>query len=292
MVLQTGAPGGVTALFVRGGESNYNTVLLDGIPLNEPGGTFNFNNLTTENIERIEIVRGANSALFGSDAMSSVVQLFTNRGAAARRRRHRRVSAQIDGGSYGTLHATAAASGVARQIRLLGGGGPLLRPTTACRTARSTTRRVSANVGTALGANAMLRVIVRGELGKTGTPGQTAYGRPDLDAFYEHHDVVGGITFDQQVNRAFHQRATYSLTVVEAGLDQPDRGSAVYAVVRRARVALRVVRLHVRQPHDAAPSLRELPGGLARRPMPVARATTASRRWPTGTASARSSTTA
>ena len=82
MVIQTGGPGGVTGLFVRGGESNYNTVLVDGIPVNEPGGTFNFNNLTTEQVERVEMVRGANSALFGSDAMSSVVQIFTKRGVA------------------------------------------------------------------------------------------------------------------------------------------------------------------------------------------------------------------
>jgi len=79
MVVRTGGVGAVTSLFVRGGESNYNKVLLDGIPLNEPGGTFNFSNLTTDDLERIEIVRGSQSALFGSDAMSSVVQLFTKR---------------------------------------------------------------------------------------------------------------------------------------------------------------------------------------------------------------------
>src|SRR5436305_311773 len=76
---RAGAPGGVTSFFVRGGESNHNKVLLDGIPLNEPGGTFNFSNLTTDNLERVEIVRGAQSALFGSDAMASVVQLFTKK---------------------------------------------------------------------------------------------------------------------------------------------------------------------------------------------------------------------
>ena len=100
-VLQTGGPGGVTSLFVRGGESNYNKVLLDGIPLNEPGGTFNFSNLTTENRRAVEVVRGAQSALFGSDAMSSVVQVFTKRGAGATSARPS-VTAQLDGGSYGT----------------------------------------------------------------------------------------------------------------------------------------------------------------------------------------------
>ncbi len=51
---------------------------------------------------------------------------------------------------------------------------------------------------------------MRGELGKTGTPGQTEYGRPDLDAYFEQNLVALGVTFDQQVTRAFRQRATYS----------------------------------------------------------------------------------
>jgi vitamin B12 transporter len=59
MVVRTGAYGGVTSLFVRGGESSYNKVLLDGIPLNEPGGTFNFSNVTSEGLQRVELVRGA-----------------------------------------------------------------------------------------------------------------------------------------------------------------------------------------------------------------------------------------
>jgi outer membrane receptor protein involved in Fe transport len=61
MMIRSGGPGTLTSLFVRGGESDYNKVLLDGIPLNEPGGTFYLNNLTTENLDRIEIVRGAYS---------------------------------------------------------------------------------------------------------------------------------------------------------------------------------------------------------------------------------------
>ena len=97
MVVRTGGPGGVTSLFVRGGESSYNKVLLDGIPLNEPGGTFNFSNVTSEGLERIEIVRGAQSALFGSDAMSSVVQMFTRRGDQRDGRPH--VSASVEGGT-------------------------------------------------------------------------------------------------------------------------------------------------------------------------------------------------
>jgi vitamin B12 transporter len=209
MVIQTGGPGGVTGLFVRGGESSYNTVLLDGIPMNEPGGTFNFNNLSTENVERIEIVRGANSALFGSDAMSSVVQLFTKR-AAAGATSTPSVSAQIDGGSYGTLHAAASASGATPVFDYSVSAS---RYSTDKRVPNSSfdNTTLSGSVGAARG-NARIRGVVRGEIGKTGTPGQTAYGRPDLDAFYEHHDAVGGLSFDQDLTRAVHQRATYSLS--------------------------------------------------------------------------------
>ena len=79
-VVRTGGLGALTSAFVRGGNSDYNKVLLDGIPLNEPGGFFNFNNFTVENLERVEVVRGPQSALFGSDAMTGVIQLFTRRG--------------------------------------------------------------------------------------------------------------------------------------------------------------------------------------------------------------------
>jgi vitamin B12 transporter len=68
-------------------------------------------------------------------------------------------------------------------------------------------------VGLVLGATATLRIIGRGELEHVGTPGQTAFARPDLDAFFERHDGVAGITFDQQVSPAFRQRAAYSLAV-------------------------------------------------------------------------------
>jgi vitamin B12 transporter len=77
LVAQTGGRGGLTSIFARGGESDYNKVLIDGVPVNAAGGLFDFASLTTENIERVEVVRGPQSALFGSDAMTSVIQLIT-----------------------------------------------------------------------------------------------------------------------------------------------------------------------------------------------------------------------
>ncbi len=80
-VVRNGSFGAATTVHLRGGESDYVQVLIDGAPVNEPGGAFDFASLTTDNIERIEIVRGPASALYGSDAVSGVIQIFTRRGS-------------------------------------------------------------------------------------------------------------------------------------------------------------------------------------------------------------------
>src|SRR5262249_62228101 len=83
MVAQTARRGGVTSLFVRGGESDYTKVLIDGVPVNDAGGSFDFADLTADNVARVELVRGAQSAVYGSDAMTGVLQLFTHRGSTS-----------------------------------------------------------------------------------------------------------------------------------------------------------------------------------------------------------------
>lgn len=80
IMVQTGSYGAVTSAFMRGGESDYVKVLVDGVPLNAPGGALNLADLSLDDIDRIEVVRGPASVLYGADAMSGVVQLFTRRG--------------------------------------------------------------------------------------------------------------------------------------------------------------------------------------------------------------------
>lgn len=106
-VLTTDAYGSVTALFLRGGQSNYVKVLIDGVPQNAPGGFYDFANLTTDNVERIEVVRGPASVLYGSDAVTGVVQIFTRDGRGAP---HGSVAAS--GGTYGSVAVeTSVAAG-------------------------------------------------------------------------------------------------------------------------------------------------------------------------------------
>src|SRR5436190_24043 len=80
-LVQSGSFGALTSLFLRGGESRYTKVLIDGVAVNAAGGFFDFSHLTTDNIDRIEIVRGPASVLYGADAISGIVQIFTRAGS-------------------------------------------------------------------------------------------------------------------------------------------------------------------------------------------------------------------
>jgi len=96
-VTQNGGRGGVSSVFVRGGEPNFTIVMIDGIKVNDPnntrGGSFDFSTLEIAEVERIEIVRGSQSAVYGSDALSGVINIITREGA-------RETSATADAG-YG-----------------------------------------------------------------------------------------------------------------------------------------------------------------------------------------------
>ncbi|MEO8194670.1 MAG: TonB-dependent receptor [Gemmatimonadales bacterium] len=117
-LVQNGSVGSVSTLFLRGGESRYTKVLIDGVAVNAPGGFFDFSHLTTDNIERIEIVRGPSSVLYGADAVSGIVQIFTRQG-----RGPISISADARAGNYGSREATLEVSGAAGPARYSVGGG-------------------------------------------------------------------------------------------------------------------------------------------------------------------------
>ena len=108
-VQATGREGAITSLMVRGGESDYNHVLIDGVRVNAAGGAYDFGRVSAGEIERVEVVRGAQSALYGSDAIGSVIQIFTKRGTPDGAPR---LSGAVEGGSFGTSRG---------DLRLLGG---------------------------------------------------------------------------------------------------------------------------------------------------------------------------
>jgi outer membrane cobalamin receptor len=112
VVNNQGRRGGLASLFVRGGESRYNKFIVDGVTVNDVGGTFDFGVVPTQEFDRIEFVRGAESALYGTDAMTSTLQTFSRTG-----------STEIpdllfgaDGGTFGTAHGYASLSGAIRKF--------------------------------------------------------------------------------------------------------------------------------------------------------------------------------
>ena len=98
-VVQTGTAGQLTSVFTRGLRSEHTQVLLDGVPINQGlQGAFNFADLVTDDIDRIEVVRGPQSTLYGPRALAGVIQIFTKQGEGTPT-----IMLSGEGGSYGTF---------------------------------------------------------------------------------------------------------------------------------------------------------------------------------------------
>ena len=107
VVNTSGQRGGITSLFVRGGESRYNKVIIDGVPVNDPGGFFDAGAVPLAGVDRIELARGAQSTLYGSEAMTSVVQVLTSEGST----RMPELRLGADGGTFSTARGYASLAG-------------------------------------------------------------------------------------------------------------------------------------------------------------------------------------
>ena len=106
-VVQTGTAGQLTSVFTRGLRSEHTQVLLDGVPINQGlQGAFDFANLTTDNIGRIEVVRGPQSTLYGPRALAGVIHLFTKEGEGTPG-----ITLSSEGGSYDTFREALESDG-------------------------------------------------------------------------------------------------------------------------------------------------------------------------------------
>lgn len=167
VVNTAGQHGGLSSLFVRGGESNYNKVIVDGVTINEPGGTFDFGTLSLAQGDRMEFVRGTQSTLYGSDAMTSVVQAWTREGST----RTPELQFGTDGGNLATWSGHASLAGTRGRFDYNLFGDQFNTNGFGINDAYSDSLE-GANVGEALSGSTSLRVRVRHSNSHTGVPGE------------------------------------------------------------------------------------------------------------------------
>jgi vitamin B12 transporter len=113
-LVQTGGPGGQTSVFMRGTNSNHTKVLVDGIDLGDPsnpGGAFDLGTFLTQDIQTVEILRGPQSGLYGSDAIGGVINIITKSGSGPPQ-----FNAGVEAGSFDTFNQAGSASGSVDQF--------------------------------------------------------------------------------------------------------------------------------------------------------------------------------
>jgi len=207
----SGQRGALTALFVRGGESRYNKVIVDGVPVNEVGGQYDFGTASLVGADRVEFMRGAQSTLYGSDAMTSVVQVFSAEGQT----RVPEFRFGAEGGTFATARGFASLAGAinrfdynvfAEQFNTEGQG-----PNGDFGLASQ-----GGNVGVNLTPKLNLRLRVRHENGRVGVQNAWVYGGvpqlpPDLDGYARDNNFLSSL--DLTYTQSAHWR--HSITGFE-----------------------------------------------------------------------------
>ena len=114
-VVQSGGPGGLTSVFIRGANAGQTKVLIDGIEVNDPStpnAAFDFGQVLTASLARVEVLRGPQSSLYGSDALGGVINVVTAEGHGPAK-----ITASLEGGSFKTFNQSLGVSGSTAQIR-------------------------------------------------------------------------------------------------------------------------------------------------------------------------------
>jgi vitamin B12 transporter len=247
----TGREGAVTSMFSRGGESDYNLVLIDGVRANQSGGIFDFGRISAADIDRVEVVRGAQSSLWGSDAMGSVVQIFTRRAVAGQ---SPELTASAEGGTFGTFRGHTAVNGGAGRAfdyhggvshRATGGAFSALLP----EDDTFEQNAIDVSAGAMLGTRGSIRGSLRYTSADGRTPGQITFGARDTGTGYETRDFSSYVSLSHAIGARLTGSATFNTFNYESRSDDAVADPfSVYAILTGTPNALfpngtRLVRL-------------------------------------------------
>jgi len=204
-VYSAGQLGGQSSLTVRGGPSDANKVLIDGSPANDIGGAFDFANLNASGYEKVEVYRGPNSALYGSDALASVVSISTRRGVTPLPE----VSYSIDGGTFGTYRQQGSLGGAWKRFDYF---TDIARFNTQNSTPNSESHNGSylGNLGWQILPGTELRGTVRRSVSAFNAAGAIdLFGIPD-DGVSREQDTAFGVTMENRLSERWHNLVRYA----------------------------------------------------------------------------------
>ena len=202
-ITRTGTVGGLTTVFVDGGNSGFAKVLVDGTPTNLPGGDMDLSNLTLDNVDKVEIVHGAESALYGTDAMSGVIQIFTHRGTT----RIPEAALFTEGGSFSSVRGGAQFSGALAGFDYSASGSYFYTDGQGVNDA-DLIRSYTGNVGYSFSDSNQIRLSVRSTSSFAGTPGQTLLFSADPSAFYDLQQLSASLSWSFQTSAHWTHRVS------------------------------------------------------------------------------------
>jgi vitamin B12 transporter len=196
-------------------------VLVDGVPVNEPGGAYDFAHLTLDDVDRVEVLRGPAGVVYGSDAMTGVVQVFTRSGAGPARWR-----LSGDGGSYGTARLAAEAAGGGPTFGGSVSGSRMESAGTEAFNSGYRRTALAALLRAAAGAVSEARLTVRLEEHRTNFPTDGAGRAVDHNQFTTGRETTLGLDVRHAVSSALELRALLGVHTGFAGYDDRPDGPA------------------------------------------------------------------
>jgi vitamin B12 transporter len=215
-VAQTGQRGGSTSVFVRGGDADFNKVLIDGIPANDIGGEFDFANLSASGVDQLEILRGPNSVLYGSDAFASVINIASRRGSSTTPE----FTYSADAGNFHTFRQEASLGGAFRQFDYFS-DFTRLDSQNSLPNSSFHNATYAGNFGWAPSGGAQIRFTLRHSATGAGDPNaQGLYGIAD-DSFQREQDTYAGITAQSQTTARWHNLLRLTSTRLQFRFDNP-----------------------------------------------------------------------
>jgi vitamin B12 transporter len=206
-VVQAGQRGSQTSLFVRGGDSDSNLVLVNGVNAGDLGGRFDLGPLTTTAMERSEIYRGPNSSLYGADAESGVVNVATQYGTTS----FPSLIFHGDWGNFQTSHEDLTAAGTFGKLDYLGAYSWLQTDNNLPHN-QFHVGTVAANAGLALTGSTQLRGTLLYGVDATGVPGTWEFHNVADNATEKDQDLYISASIDNQTTPDFHNMVRYGAT--------------------------------------------------------------------------------